>query len=289
MSYTPQQRAFERGVDIVVATPGRLIDLMDAGRGRPRPGRDAPCWTRPTTWPTSASCPRSPSSSTPSRPAVSGCCSPRRWTRRSTSSSARYLSDPVTALGRRRHRQRDHDGSPGRARSRRRTRSRVTAGARRAAGRTVLFVRTQRAPIGWPSSCATPGFWPGRCTAGSPQGARTRILAAFSDGSLPILVATDVAARGIHVDDVGLVLQVDPPHGQQGVPAPGRSDRPRRRARARSSPWCCRTSGARCVGCSSRRRRTRGGLGGAGRLARLHNGESGRRPTRSASSGLRSG
>ena len=31
MSYTPQQRAFERGVDIVVATPGRLIDLMDQG------------------------------------------------------------------------------------------------------------------------------------------------------------------------------------------------------------------------------------------------------------------
>ena len=31
MSYTPQQRAFERGVDVVVATPGRLIDLMDQG------------------------------------------------------------------------------------------------------------------------------------------------------------------------------------------------------------------------------------------------------------------
>ena len=31
MSYGPQLRAFERGVDIVVATPGRLIDLMDQG------------------------------------------------------------------------------------------------------------------------------------------------------------------------------------------------------------------------------------------------------------------
>ena len=31
MSYTPQLRAFQRGVDIVVATPGRLIDLMDQG------------------------------------------------------------------------------------------------------------------------------------------------------------------------------------------------------------------------------------------------------------------
>ncbi len=38
-----------------------------------------------------------------------------------------------------------------------------------------------------------------------------RVLGAFREGKLPVLVATDVAARGIHVDDVSLVLQVDPP------------------------------------------------------------------------------
>jgi len=37
------------------------------------------------------------------------------------------------------------------------------------------------------------------------------VLNGFKDGSVPVLVATDVAARGIHVDDVGLVLHVDPP------------------------------------------------------------------------------
>jgi superfamily II DNA/RNA helicase len=37
------------------------------------------------------------------------------------------------------------------------------------------------------------------------------VLGAFRDGTLPVLVATDVAARGIHVDDVSVVLQVDPP------------------------------------------------------------------------------
>ena len=37
------------------------------------------------------------------------------------------------------------------------------------------------------------------------------MLSAFKDGSLPVLVATDVAARGIHVDDVSVVLQADPP------------------------------------------------------------------------------
>ena len=48
---------------------------------------------------------------------------------------------------------------------------------------------------------------------GLAQGARTRIMSAFKHGSLPVLVATDVAARGIHVDEVGLVLHADPPTG----------------------------------------------------------------------------
>ena len=43
------------------------------------------------------------------------------------------------------------------------------------------------------------------------QNARTRNLAAFSDGSATVLVATDIAARGIHVDDVSLVVHADPP------------------------------------------------------------------------------
>ena len=43
------------------------------------------------------------------------------------------------------------------------------------------------------------------------QNARTRNLAAFSDGTATTLVATDIVARGIHVDDVGLVVHADPP------------------------------------------------------------------------------
>jgi superfamily II DNA/RNA helicase len=43
------------------------------------------------------------------------------------------------------------------------------------------------------------------------QNARTRNLQAFSDGSANTLVATDIAARGIHVDDVALVIHADPP------------------------------------------------------------------------------
>ena len=43
------------------------------------------------------------------------------------------------------------------------------------------------------------------------QAARDRNLAAFSSGEVRVLVATDVAARGVHVDDVDLVVHVDPP------------------------------------------------------------------------------
>lgn len=45
---------------------------------------------------------------------------------------------------------------------------------------------------------------------GMTQGARTRTLADFKDGHVNVLVATDVAARGIHVDGIDLVLNVDP-------------------------------------------------------------------------------
>jgi superfamily II DNA/RNA helicase len=50
---------------------------------------------------------------------------------------------------------------------------------------------------------------------GLTQGARNRTLGQFKDGSVPVLVATDVAARGIHVDDVGLVVQADPAADQK--------------------------------------------------------------------------
>ena len=43
------------------------------------------------------------------------------------------------------------------------------------------------------------------------QGARTRNLAAFAAGQATTLVATDIAARGIHVDEVSLVVHADPP------------------------------------------------------------------------------
>jgi superfamily II DNA/RNA helicase len=80
-------------------------------------------------------------------------------------------------------------------------------------GRTVIFVRTQRGADRVAEQLRESGVLAGALHGGLTQGARARMLGAFKDGRLPVLVATDVAARGIHVDEVGLVLQVDPPAG----------------------------------------------------------------------------
>jgi superfamily II DNA/RNA helicase len=78
-------------------------------------------------------------------------------------------------------------------------------------GRTMLFVRTKHSVDRLVKKLRAVGIPAGGLHGGKAQGARTRMLAAFSDGTSPVLVATDVAARGIHVDDVSLVVHVDPP------------------------------------------------------------------------------
>lgn len=88
----------------------------------------------------------------------------------------------------------------------------VTAEIANREGRTVLFARTQMGTDRIAAQLREAGVMAGALHGGLTQGARARILTAFREGSVPVLVATDVAARGIHVDDVTLVLQVDPPH-----------------------------------------------------------------------------
>jgi superfamily II DNA/RNA helicase len=79
-------------------------------------------------------------------------------------------------------------------------------------GRTLCFVRTKHGADRLARNLATAGVPAVALHGGLSQAQRTRALEAFRDGSSPVLVATDVAARGIHVDDVSLVLHVDPPN-----------------------------------------------------------------------------
>ncbi|WP_067541935.1 DEAD/DEAH box helicase [Nocardia crassostreae] len=79
------------------------------------------------------------------------------------------------------------------------------------AGRTLLFVRTQYAADKLARRLRESGIPAAALHGGKSQNHRNRTLAAFADGTAPVLVATDVAARGIHVDDISLVVHVDPP------------------------------------------------------------------------------
>ncbi|SDJ01205.1 Superfamily II DNA and RNA helicase [Frankineae bacterium MT45] len=87
----------------------------------------------------------------------------------------------------------------------------VTAAIGAREGRTIMFVRTKHGADRLSKQLGRVGVASGVLHGGRSQGQRTRALDAFKDGSVPVLVATDVAARGIHVDDVSLVLHVDPP------------------------------------------------------------------------------
>jgi superfamily II DNA/RNA helicase len=78
-------------------------------------------------------------------------------------------------------------------------------------GRTIVFVRTQLGADRLAGNLQAAGIKAEAIHGGLPQGARRRALEAFTDARSPVLVATDVAARGIHVDDVSLVLHYDPP------------------------------------------------------------------------------
>jgi superfamily II DNA/RNA helicase len=79
-------------------------------------------------------------------------------------------------------------------------------------GRTLFFVRTKHGADRLARQLTSAGVDAAAIHGDLSQGQRQRALAAFAGGRPRVLVATDVAARGIHVDDVGLVVHYDPPN-----------------------------------------------------------------------------
>jgi superfamily II DNA/RNA helicase len=80
-----------------------------------------------------------------------------------------------------------------------------------APGRTVVFTRTKHASKALARQLNGRGVPAVELHGNLSQNARTRNLDAFHQGKAAVLVATDIAARGIHVDDVALVVHADPP------------------------------------------------------------------------------
>lgn len=76
---------------------------------------------------------------------------------------------------------------------------------------TLVFARTRADVSEIARELQQAGFASGSLSGEMDQNARNRALAAFKRGDIRALIATDVAARGIDVQDIGRVIQVDPP------------------------------------------------------------------------------
>ncbi len=134
-------------------------------------------------------------------------------------------------------------------------------------GRTLFFVRTKHGADRLAQQLTRAGVPAGAIHGNLNQNQRQRALAGFTAGHPRVLVATDVAARGIHVDDVDLVVHFDPPNdtkdylhrsgrtARAGTPrhrrlrwsirarAPGQPDAPRGRSGRRQPPGDGRSRG----------------------------------------------
>ena len=78
-------------------------------------------------------------------------------------------------------------------------------------GKSLIFARTKMTAERLSESLTAAGVPAARLHGDLNQNQRNRNLERFMKGHVRVLVATDVAARGIHVDDITLVVQVDPP------------------------------------------------------------------------------
>jgi superfamily II DNA/RNA helicase len=78
-------------------------------------------------------------------------------------------------------------------------------------GRRILFMRTKHQARKLAKQLTDSGVPAVDLHGNLSQPARDRNLAAFSSGEARVLVATDIAARGVHVDDIELVVHIDPP------------------------------------------------------------------------------
>jgi superfamily II DNA/RNA helicase len=77
--------------------------------------------------------------------------------------------------------------------------------------RSLIFTRTRRSAQRLARQLAAARIPAAELHGNLGQGARERNLASFTSGTARVMVATDIAARGIHVDGIDLVIHADPP------------------------------------------------------------------------------
>src|SRR6516225_2873855 len=208
VSYRPQMAALQRGTDILVACPGRLADLI--GQGACDLGdvevtvideadQMADLGFLPIV--------RRLLEDTPA--------DGQRMLFSATLDSAidvlarRFLNDPATHSV-------DENATPAEIEHHVITvdpADRLDVLAALAGGdkRSLVFTRTKHGAQRLARQLTTAGIPAAELHGNLRQGARSRNLAAFGSGAVRVMVATDIAARGIHVDGIDLVIHADPP------------------------------------------------------------------------------
>ena len=209
MPYPPQLMALDRGVDLVIATPGRLQDLIERGAAildnveiviLGEADHMADLGFLPEVTEIMDLVPEGGQRLLFSATLDKGI----------DALAAKYLVDPIT------HSTDDPTASVATMEHRvlliePSMKKTLTAQISGRPGKTLIFVRTQLGADRVAGQLRESGIMAGPIHGGLNQSMRNKVLDAFKDGRLDVLVATDVAARGIHVDDISLVVQVDPP------------------------------------------------------------------------------
>ncbi|HET8789508.1 MAG TPA: DEAD/DEAH box helicase [Actinomycetes bacterium] len=203
-----QAQELRRGIDVVVATPGRLLDLL---------GQDACSLDAVATAVLDEADHMADMGFLPAVTSLLDRVPPggQRLLFSATLDGQvdtlvrRYLTDPVR-----------HTVAPTAAADRMDHQIRTVKATDKVAvaaelagrpGRTLVFVRTKHRAARLARQLDRAGIRAGALHGNLTQPARTRALAAFAAGTVPVLVATDIAARGIHVDGIDLVIHFDPP------------------------------------------------------------------------------
>ncbi|MFD9214454.1 DEAD/DEAH box helicase [Streptomyces sp. NPDC059544] len=209
MSIGRQARALRSGAEVVVATPGRLKDLIDRGDCR----LDQVAVTvldEADQMADMGFLPQVTALLDQVRPGGQRMLFSATLDRNVDLLVRRYLNDPVVH---------SVDPSAGAVTTMEHHVLQVRGTDKHAAtteiaardGRVIMFLDTKHAVDRLTRDLLGSGVRAAALHGGKSQPQRTRTLARFRTGHVTVLVATNVAARGIHVDDLDLVVNVDPP------------------------------------------------------------------------------
>ncbi|MFC8090449.1 DEAD/DEAH box helicase [Streptomyces sp. NPDC057301] len=209
MSIGRQVSALRAGAEMVVATPGRLKDLIDRGDCR-LDAVDITVLDEADQMADMGFMPQVTALLDQVRPGGQRMLFSATLDRNVDLLVRRYLSDPVVhsvdpsagaVTTMEHHILHVHDAD----------KHRTTTEIAAREGRVIMFLDTKHAVDRLTKHLLSSGVRAAALHGGKSQPQRTRTLAQFKTGHVTVLVATNVAARGIHVDNLDLVVNVDPP------------------------------------------------------------------------------